>query len=126
MRGWCGFIVLTTAFGFLAAHAAKLIEAAPAEVESKSAFCGSGHTMERYACLTEAAAKGAIADGLGMKDKPAYLALATVQIVQTLASSARYRAWMDDKRFALPTSARQEICLDEGFGICGNHMLLFV
>lgn len=87
-------------------------------------FCNFPDTMERYACLSEAAARGASAPDFTFL--PAYKALAVMQTVRAVANSARYSFWSQEVNFQVPDSQMQHVCLDEGFGICGNHMLLFV
>lgn len=56
------------------------------------------------------------------------MVLEAMNLVQDTASSARY-AWYQHqlgKAFTPPDSAEQEVCLDNGFGICGNHQLVFL
>lgn len=99
--------------------------AAPSQPRA-STFCSYTDTMDRYACLIDAAANGALTNASGLPIG-ASRAFAAMQTIQTLASSARYSYWQaESDSFTIPNSAEQHVCLDEGFGICGNHMLLFV
>lgn len=90
--------------------------------------------MDRFACYTEHAADGSvlIGEGTGRPSPPGqreiFMVLEAMNLVQDTASSARY-AWYQHQlglAFTPPNSADQGICLDNGFGICGNHQLVFL
>ena len=90
--------------------------------------------MDRFACYTEHAADGVLlmSDGAGRPRveglREIFMVLEAMNLVQDTASSARY-AWYQHQlgvKFVPPDSTEQEICLDSGFGICGNHQLVFL
>jgi hypothetical protein len=105
-------------FGAIAAMA-SLWFGAPAPAAE---FCQQTDTFDKYACLIDAAARGAVGDNMSLL--PAYDAIATMQTVQTIASTARASYWSSGLTY--PAMDKQELCLEEGFGICGNHQQLFI
>lgn len=90
--------------------------------------------MDRFACYAEHAADGVLLmnDGAGHPriagQREIFMVLEAMNLVQDTASSARY-AWYQHQlgvKFVPPNSTEQEVCLDGGFGICGNHQLVFL
>ncbi|WP_338880505.1 transglutaminase domain-containing protein [Achromobacter veterisilvae] len=90
--------------------------------------------MDRFACYTEHAADGALLVSGGPGGQSAtgqreiFMVLEAMNLVQDTASSARY-AWYQHQlgvKFVPPNSTEQEVCLESGFGICGNHQLVFL
>lgn len=101
---------------------------------SESPFCTQTDLMDRYACYTEHAADGIllISESGGQPppsgQREIFMVLEAMNLVQDTASSARY-AWYQHQlgiAFTPPNSTEQEVCLDSGFGICGNHQLVFL
>lgn len=99
-----------------------------------SLFCTQEDLLDRFACFAEHAADGAMLmnDGAGLPSvegqRELFMVLEAMNLVQDMASSARY-AWYQHKlgvKFVPPDSAEQELCLEGGFGICGNHQLVFL
>lgn len=114
-------------------------EAAPstkAGYDSSGLPCTQPDTMERYTCFIKIAGEGA-AVSLNMRDHSDsdraatgqwFMAIEAMNLVRTLASSARY-SWYKrnvSTGLAVPNMSQQTVCLDYGFGICGNHQFLFL
>lgn len=110
--------------------------ATPSGYDGGQLPCMQKESMERYACLVRTAGEGAANVTPGSKGEAAgaspltqmFMVTEAMNLIRTLASSARY-SWNQSTLgagFIKPNMAQQEICLDGGFGICGNHQYLFL
>ncbi|ARP78906.1 transglutaminase domain-containing protein [Bordetella genomosp. 6] len=110
--------------------------AMPSGYDGSRLPCTQKESMERYACLIRTAGEGAANVTPGGKSEPGsitplaqmFVVTEAMNLIRTLASSARY-SWNQSTLgadFIKPNMSQQEICLDGGFGICGNHQYLFL
>jgi hypothetical protein len=115
---------------------------------SQNLYCDDmSSSIEKYACLTEHAAKGIefvyASSGIILKpyEVAVFEAIEAMNLVQNIAGSGRYAylKYMQAhfKRppsvfrpttdaFEPPAMENQDACLRDSFGICGNHQFLFV
>lgn len=117
------------------------------ELFDQNIYCEGLSAIEKYACLTEHAAKGIeLAFPLnGVILKPyevsVFKAIEAMNLVQNIAGSGRYAYLKHSQtyfvpppsvfkpptgKFEPPSMDNQDICLTNGFGICGNHQFLFI
>ena len=83
--------------------------------------------ITRYACLVNQAAQGSATQFTQADDNlDVVKAIETMNLVQNIASSGRYSFLQHDKNFHRPDMPEQQLCLTNGFGICGNHQHLFI
>lgn len=110
------------------------MEADSSRTTAASPFCMQADLLDRFACYAEHAADGVqlLSRGTGQVSPPGereiFMVLEAMNLTQDMASSARY-AWYQHQlgaAFTPPDSADQGICLDNGFGICGNHQSVFL
>lgn len=95
---------------------------------SSKGFCEGETRVAETACLIDAAARGASQSdgksGVAPRERYRfYAALAAMNHIQTIASSARYSFLSLRADFRSPKGS--EVCLLNKIGICGNHIALF-
>ncbi|RUQ79169.1 transglutaminase domain-containing protein [Legionella septentrionalis] len=101
---------------------------------SKSLYCNDyADSIQKYACLTEHAVQGIkwVYESSGIKltdDETRILqAIEAMNLIQNIASAGRYAYLKHTQReFKSPLMHEQNVCLQNSFGICGNHQYLFV
>lgn len=111
-------------------------------------YCeGFSSAIEKYACLTEHAAKGIeltyASNGIILKpyEVSIFKAIEAMNLIQNIAGSGRYAYLLYKQtyfvtppnifkpptgKFEPPSMENQDICLINSFGICGNHQFLFI
>ncbi len=108
----------------------QLTESA-AEDHQAAPYCDHIDTIEHYTCLIEQSALGA-SRFLRADKKNAdafddvFTVLSTLDLVSTIVSSSRYYFLKKHagEDFEAPGS-KAALCLDRGYGICGNHYAVF-
>lgn len=86
-------------------------------------------SIDKYACWTEQAAHGIKLSlpSLTEREMSIFKAIEAMNLVQNIASSARYSFYLNsDEEFMAPTMSEQILSLNRGIGICGNHQHIFI
>lgn len=106
---------------------------AHSDILDKKKYCNDTHQpIEKYACLVEHASKGISLDfeaaGMSLSTSQISIlkAIEAMNLVQNIAGSGRYAYLHRTGNLNIPNEREQDICLINGFGICGNHQLLFI
>jgi hypothetical protein len=90
--------------------------------------CDLGARVAKFVCLVRQAALGdAAAVGSGYRNAyQLFYAIEAMNIVQNLVSTSRYKYLHDKKGAGAPLADDAELCLDQGYGICGGHVATFL
>lgn len=93
--------------------------------EQDDIFCRLSDPIENLACLAHDAAMGLDDSQVSSDHAWAAMAIELAGLIQTTASSERASLYQRAAQKTLPTTGKAELCLRDGYGICGNHQELF-
>jgi len=85
--------------------------------------CENPDIIKKYACLIMQEAEGAGTKGVAPVEF--YAALQALNIVQNTVSSGRYSYLKRALGPEFKSIPEADLCLDAGYGICGNHIIVF-
>ncbi|MDF1609405.1 transglutaminase domain-containing protein [Hoeflea sp. YIM 152468] len=109
--------------GALLASGAAQADSLTAVGDTPSLSCENPDIIKKYACLIRQEAEGAVVRRVAPVEF--YAALQALNVVQNTVTSGRYsylKRTMGDKFKSIPQA---DLCLDAGYGICGNHAIVF-
>lgn len=93
--------------------------------DEESAICDLADAYENIACLAHDAVIKLQGSTWSENDVRIGMAIETAALIQRIASSGRYSLYVGAFGVETPAYAENHLCIENFFGICGNHQKIF-
>ncbi|MDF1609619.1 transglutaminase domain-containing protein [Hoeflea sp. YIM 152468] len=94
-----------------------------AATEPADLSCENTDIIKKYACLIWQEAEGSVVPRVAPVEF--YAALQALNVVQNTVTSGRYSYLKRMMAQEFVSHVKADVCLDAGYGICGNHIIVF-